>query len=188
MFIVCLWFLKGPFLVIHFFCYTLMAFLMISIIFLFILKILLSTLSRDFDTGKTQLVSFDQSKSTGAIDGKMCGSVLKENNLLRSWGQLYLLNWIGALTLTLLLKLSSRKSEPWFAVWSFFPLRLFCISINLLNGHAWNTAAMSRLVPLVATWDYWISYKNGYTRLLVLQRPLEPLAHCQICSQLKSFL
>ena len=85
---------------------------MISIIFLFILKILLSTLSRDFDTGKTQLVSFDQSKSTGAIDGKMCGSVLKENNLLRSWGQLYLLNWIGALTLTLLLKLSSRKSEP----------------------------------------------------------------------------
>ena len=89
-----------------------MAFLMISIIFLFILKILLSTLSRDFDTGKTQLVSFDQSKNTGAINGKMGGSVLEENNLLRSWGQLYLLNWIGALTLTLLLKLPSRKLEP----------------------------------------------------------------------------
>ena len=32
----------------------------------------------DFNTGKTQLVSFDQSKSTGAIDVKIDGSVLEE--------------------------------------------------------------------------------------------------------------
>ena len=33
----------------------------------------------DFNAGKTQLVSFDRSKNTGAIDVKMDGSVLEEN-------------------------------------------------------------------------------------------------------------
>ena len=40
----------------------------------------------DFNSGKTQLVSFDRSKNTGAIDVKMDGSVLEENHLLRCWG------------------------------------------------------------------------------------------------------
>ena len=40
----------------------------------------------DFNAGKTQLVSFDRSKNTGAIDVKMDGSVLKEKYLLRCWG------------------------------------------------------------------------------------------------------
>ena len=40
----------------------------------------------DFNAGKTQLVSFDRSKNTGAIDVKMDGSVLEEKHLLRYWG------------------------------------------------------------------------------------------------------
>ena len=40
----------------------------------------------DFNAGKTQLVSFDQSNNTGAIDVKMDGSVLEKNHLLRCWG------------------------------------------------------------------------------------------------------
>ena len=40
----------------------------------------------DFNAGKTQLVLFDQSKNTGAIDVKMDGSVLEEKHLLRCWG------------------------------------------------------------------------------------------------------
>ena len=32
----------------------------------------------DFNAGKTQLVSFDQSNNTGAIDVKMDGSILEE--------------------------------------------------------------------------------------------------------------
>ena len=39
----------------------------------------------DFNAGKTQLISFDQSKNTGAIDVKMNGSVLEEKYLLRCW-------------------------------------------------------------------------------------------------------
>ena len=40
----------------------------------------------DFNAGKAQLVSFDQSNNTGAIDVKMDGSVLRKNRLLRRWG------------------------------------------------------------------------------------------------------
>ena len=40
----------------------------------------------DFNAGKTQLVSFDRSKSTGAIDVKMDGSVLEEKTSLKILG------------------------------------------------------------------------------------------------------
>ena len=69
-----------------------------------------------------------------------------------------------SLTLPLLLKLSWKILEPWFVPWSFFLLHLLCISINL----PCNTVVMSWLVLLVATWNCWISYKNGCAGLLVL--------------------
>ena len=103
---------------------------------------------------------------------KWMGLFLRKNHLLRCWAasvSLSLLNWIRALTLFLLLKLPPRKLEPWFVLWNFFLLRLLCISINLPYGRVWNTIITSRLVLLVATWNCcWISYKNGYARLLVL--------------------
>ena len=37
----------------------------------------------DFNAGKTEVVLFDRSNNTGAIDVKMDGSVLEENYLLR---------------------------------------------------------------------------------------------------------
>ena len=40
----------------------------------------------DFNTGKTQLVSFDRSKNTGAIDVKMDGSVLEEKTSFKMLG------------------------------------------------------------------------------------------------------
>ena len=40
----------------------------------------------DFNAEKTQLVSFDRSKNTGAIDVKMDGSVLKEKTLFKMLG------------------------------------------------------------------------------------------------------
>ena len=96
-----------------------------------------------FNAGKTQLVLFDLSDKTGAID----------IHLLRCWGWLFLPNWTGAHTLSLLLKLPARKLEPWFVLWSLFLLRLLCISINLPSAHTWKTVATSRLVPLVASWN-----------------------------------
>ena len=40
----------------------------------------------DFNAGKTQLVSFDRSKNTGAIDVKMDGSVLEEKTYFKMLG------------------------------------------------------------------------------------------------------
>ena len=40
----------------------------------------------DFNAGETQLVSFDRSKNTGAIDVNMDGSILEEKHLLRRCG------------------------------------------------------------------------------------------------------
>ena len=40
----------------------------------------------DFNAGKTQLVSFDWSNNTGAIDAKMDGSVLDENSFFKMLG------------------------------------------------------------------------------------------------------
>ena len=40
------------------------------------------------------------------------GLFLRKNHFLRCWSWLFLLKWIGALTLTLLLKLPPKKLEP----------------------------------------------------------------------------
>ena len=40
----------------------------------------------DFNAGKTQLVSFDQSNNTGSIDVKTDGSVLEEKSLFKMLG------------------------------------------------------------------------------------------------------
>ena len=61
----------------------------------------------DFNAGKTQLDFFDQSNNTGAIDVKRMGLFLRKNYLLRCWGSL--LNWIEALTLSVLLKILQEK-------------------------------------------------------------------------------
>ena len=65
----------------------------------------------DFNTGKTQLVLFDWSNNNGSIDVKTDGSVLEEKSSFKVLGLTSFLNWIGVLTLSLLLKLSPRKLE-----------------------------------------------------------------------------
>ena len=111
---------------------------------------------------------------------KWMGLFLKKKHLLRCWGWLSLQRWIGALTLSLLRKLPPRKLEPWFILWSFFLLRLLCISINLPYSHVWNTV-------VIYVWAGALSY---YLKLLdklqkricrtvgpSLAASLEPLAH-----------
>ena len=61
-----------------------------------------------FNAGKTQLVLFDWSNNIGAIDVKMDGSVLEEKLSFKRLGLTFLLNWIGTLTLSLLLKLPPK--------------------------------------------------------------------------------
>ena len=103
----------------------------------------------DFIDGKTQLVSFDLITL-----------------VLICWGWLSLLNWIGVLSLYLLLKLPSRKLGPWFVLWSFFFLRLLFISINMPScmeccSYVW-VGAPSCYLQLLGC------YKNRCVGLLVL--------------------
>ena len=137
-------FLKAPFLVLHYSCYTLIIFLMILFVLLvsMLLILLYSKCNQafnlwqqlelaseldsdlqdtvnwgrkrlvDFNAGKTELVLFDWSNYTAAIDVKMLCLFLRKNHFLRCWGCLSVLDWIGDLILSLLLKLSLRKLEP----------------------------------------------------------------------------
>ena len=108
----------------------------------------------DFNAGKLNWLCLTSLKTLVLLMWKWMGLFSRKNHLLRCWGWLSLLNWIGALTLSLLLKLPPRKLEPWFVLQSFFLLKLLCISINLPYTHAWNTVVMSGLVPLAATRNY----------------------------------
>ena len=59
-----------------------------------------------------QLVLFDRSNNYVSYDVKMDGSVLEgKSSFKMCWGGSSLLNWIGVLILSLLLKLPPRKLE-----------------------------------------------------------------------------
>ena len=117
---------------------------------------------------------------------KWKGLFLTKNYLLKC--ETSLLNWIGALIIFLFLKLPRRKLEPWLVLWRFFLLTLPCISIILPYGHTRNIVIMSGLALLAATWNYYISYKIGYVRPLVLHLlPLEPLANHRNVASLNLF-
>ena len=168
---------QGSILALRFYYYALMTFLMLlSVILLSMLIILLSirfvaatrmgfqtliwsTIHRT-GTESGLLISMPEELTWFRLTGpttlvllmwKWMGLFLSKNHLLKCWGWLFFLNRIEALTLFLLLKLPPRKFKPWFILWSFFLLRLLCISINLPYAHACNTVVTSKLVPLVAT-------------------------------------
>ena len=138
---------------------------------------------------KSKLTSFDRSNNTGATDVKMDGRVLEEKSSFKMLELTFSIKLDWGSYIIYIDKVPPRKLEPWFVLWSFFLLRLLCISINLPYDHAWITVIMAGLVLLVATWNCKISYKNEYARLLVLT--LVPLLNSWFivkCSQLKSFL
>ena len=60
---------------------------------------------------KFQLILFHGSNSTGTIAVKWMGLFFRKNHFLRCYGSLFLLNWIGTLISSLLLKLPPRKLE-----------------------------------------------------------------------------
>ena len=89
----------------------------------------------------------------------------KINHLLRCWGWLSLLNWIEAFTL------SAGKSDPKKIGASIHSMKFFSSEVALYLykstiTHEWNTVVTSELMPLVATWNCYTSYKIKYAGLL----------------------
>ena len=115
----------------------------------------------DFNGGKAQLVSFDRSKSTGAIDVKMDGSVLEEKTSFKMLGLIFSSKSdCGSYIVSITKTASSMKFlSPEFALYLYRSTIRPCMKYCC---HVWAG-------PLVATWNCWISYRNGYAGLLVLR-------------------
>ena len=116
---------------------------------------------------------------------KWMGLFWRENHLLRYWGCLSLLNWIGALTLSLSLNMPPRKLEPWFVLWSFFLLRLLCMSINQPYTHngILLSCALSYYFELLDKLQKQICTTVGPS----LATSLEPLSYCWNVASLSLF-
>ena len=111
------------------------------------------------NAGKTQLVSFDWSDNTGAIDVKMDGSVFEEKPSFKMLGLTFFSKLDCGSYIISLAETASKKIGTLICSMKFFLLRLLCISVNLPYGHGWSTVVMFWLVLVVATWNCWISYK-----------------------------
>ena len=113
----------------------------------------------------------------------------RKNHILRCFVWLSLLNWIRALTLSLLLKLPPRKLEPWFFLWSFFLLRL----LYLYKSTIWPCMEYSCYVWTVAPSCYLESLDKLQKRMCRTVVPslavsLEPMAHCRNVASLSFFI
>ena len=122
----------------------------------------------DFNAGKTQLVLFDRSKNTGAIDVKVGGSVLEEKTSFKMLGLTFPSKLDGGSYIVSIAKTTSKKIGALIHSMKFLSpevaLYLYKSTIRPCMEyccHVW-------MVLLVATWNCWISYRNGYAGLLVL--------------------
>ena len=176
-------FLKAPFLVRHFSCYTLMTLLMmLSVILLSMLMMLLSILSVirhlicgndlnwllnlnlvknrdkkwlvDVSAGKIQLILFDSANSSGSIDVKIDGSVLEEKSSFKMLESTFSSKLDWSSYIISIAKTASKNIGASIHSVKFFLQRLLCISINPPYAHILNTVVTSGLVPLVATWNF----------------------------------
>ena len=109
----------------------------------------------DLNAGKTQLVSFDQSSNTGAIDAKMNGSVLQEKSSFKILVSTFSSKLDWDFYIISIAKAAFKKIGALICSMKFLSPRLLHISINLTYSHAWNTVVMLGLVLLFATCYVW---------------------------------
>ena len=110
---------------------------------------------------------FDQSGNTCAIDEEMDESVLEEKS---SFKMLVLtfsskLDWGYNISIA---KMASKKFGALIRSVKFLSPDVALYLYKSTYAHAWHTVVTSGLLPLVATWKCYISYKSGYAGLLAL--------------------
>ena len=114
---------------------------------------------------KTQLVSFDWSNNTDAIDVKMDRSVLEEKTSFKMLGLTFSskLDW-GSYIISIA-KTISKKIKTLIHSMKFLSHE---VALYLYKSTIWSCIEYSGLVLMVVTWNCLISYKNRYVGLLVL--------------------
>ena len=95
----------------------------------------------DFNVKRTQLVSFARSNKKDAIDVKIHGTILDENPSFKMLG-LFLSSkyWIGALKLSILLKLKNIRGLIWSMKFFSSEVGLYLCKSNI--SFTWNTDTM----------------------------------------------
>ena len=137
----------------------------------------------DFNAEKTQLVLFDLSNNTGAIDVEIDGSVLEEKSYFNMLG----LTFSSKLVLSFA-KTASKKIEVFIHAMKFLSPEVAVYLYKSTIQPSMEYFVMCGLVLQVPSWNFYISYKNRYAGLLVLHLlPLWTLGSSSECSQLKSF-
>ena len=107
----------------------------------------------DFISWKTQLVSFDQSNNTGAIDAKRNGSVLEEKSSFKILGLTFpsKLDWgsyFNSIT-----KDASKKIGALIHSMKFLSTEVALYLYSSTYAHTWSIVVLSGLVLLVAIWS-----------------------------------
>ena len=143
----------------------------------------------DFNAGKTQLVSFDRSKNTGAIDVKMDESVLEEKTSFKMLGLTFSskLDWSSYIVSTA--KTASKKIGALICSMKFlspeFALYLYKFTIQPCMEyccHVW-AGAPNCYLELLDKLQKWIYRTVGPS----LAASLEPLAHRRNVASLSLF-
>ena len=142
----------------------------------------------DFNAGKTQLVSFDQSNNIGAIDVKMDACVLEEKLSFKMLGLTFSskLDWGSIISIA---KTASKKIGALIRSMKFLslevPLNLYKSTIRSCMEyccHVW-AGAPSCYLELLDKLQKWICRTVGPA----LAASLEPLAHRQNVASLSLF-
>ena len=145
----------------------------------------------DFNAGKTQLVSFDQSNNNGSIDAKMGGSILEEKSSIKMLGLTFSSKLDWGSYIICIAKIASKK------------IRAIIRSMKFLSPEVALYLYKSTIRPCMEYCCHvWVGAPNCYLDLLdklqkricrivcpLFAASLEPLAHRRnVASLIKSFL
>ena len=119
----------------------------------------------DFNAGKTQLVLFDRSNNTGAIDVKMDGSVLKENSFFKMLGLTSSSKLDWGSYIIYIAKTVSKKIGALICSINFFLQRLLCISINL--PYTWSYHTFVDVLLNWLNWYHFLFLEGGLLTILI---------------------
>ena len=132
----------------------------------------------DFNAGKTQLVSFDWSNNTGAIDVKMDGSVLEENSSFKMLGLTFCSNLDWGSYIISIAKSASKEISALIRSLTFLSPEValyiykYTIQPCMECCYVW-VGASSCYMELLDKQQKWICSTAGPS----LVASLEPLAH-----------
>ena len=105
----------------------------------------------DFNTEKTQLVSFDWSDNHGAFNMKMDRALFEQKPSFRMLGLSFSSKFNWASSIFCIVKPNFMKITVLIRSMKFLSSEVKFISMNLPIDLAWNTVVMSGLVPLATT-------------------------------------